>query len=258
MRQANLSVQLRDGAGKGFSRRLRQAGIVPAILYGRKAPPVNLSLNPKKLQQLFHEGASSNTLFYLDIEGEKQQRERIVLLKEVQRDPVTTHWVHVDFLEIALDEPVKINIPIHFEGKAKGITDGGIVEPHRRELLVSCLPKAIPDFIAIDISHLGINDSLHVSDVKAPAGVKIIDSPTLTLVTVVPPAKEEVPVAAALPAEGVPVEGAAAPAEGAAAPAAGGVPAAKGAAAAPAAKAAPAPAKPQGKPEGKGEAKPKK
>lgn len=254
MRQANITVSVREKSGKGSIRSVRASGNVPAVLYGRKTQPMNISINPKPFKQLLQKGAGTNTLFYINIEGASEadknaKKERVVLLKEIQRHPLSNAWVHIDFHEIALDEPVQVPVPLHFEGKAKGLADGGIVETMRRELHVRCLPKAIPDSITIDISNLGVHDSIHVSDVKVAEGIEIADSPTLTLVTIVLPAKEEAPVVAAavegaVPAEGTPEAAAAAAAAGAA-PAAGA--AAKTDAKAPAADAAKGAKKPEAK-----------
>lgn len=231
MQHANLKAEIRQIGPKSANREMRLSGQVPAILYGRKSNPLTIKLDPKPLKQLLHGGAGANTLIHLDIAGVSEKKERVVLLKEIQRHPVSNSWIHVDFFEIALDEAVTVKVPLHFEGKAKGIIDGGIVEIQIRQIEVSCLPTAIPDYIAVDISDLGIGDSLHVSDVKVPADVTVVDSPTLNLVSLVLPTKEEevkpaevaadAAAAGAAPAAGAPAAAGAAPAAGAPAAAAG-------------------------------------
>ncbi len=152
-------------------------------------------------------------------------KQKMVLLREVQRHPVTHRVLHTDFYEVDLTKKLEVTVPLHFVGKAVGTVDGGILQPIVREVTVLCLPTEIPQFIDIDVTPLGIHDSIHIEDVTLPAGIEVVYDDNFTVVTVAPPSVEEVPTAA--PVEGVPAE---AGAEGEAAPAAeGAAPAAEGA-----------------------------
>jgi len=150
--------------------------------------------------------------------------DKAVLLREVQRHPVSDAVLHIDFLEVDLTERLTVSVPLRFVGKAAGVVAGGILQPIVREVEVECLPTEIPEFLEVDVSALGIHEAVHLSDLKVPEGVTTVGDPAQPLVTVLPPTVEEAPKAAEV-AEGVPVEGApveGAPAPGAAAPEAGG------------------------------------
>ena len=105
------------------------------------------------------------------------------MLKDIQRDVIKRTWIHADLLEVQLDEAVTVSVPLHYEGKAKGVVDGGIVDVKRRELEISCLPDALPEFIPVDITELELGESLHIGDIKVAEGIKVLDSERLTLVT---------------------------------------------------------------------------
>jgi large subunit ribosomal protein L25 len=131
------------------------------------------------------------------------------LAKELQRDPVTRLLLHADFYEVDANAKLRIRVALHFIGKSQGVENGGILQPVCREVEVMCLPNDIPPFIEVDVTELGIHDAIHISDLKAPAGVEIPYDSDIAIVTVLPPVVEEV---AAAPAEGA--EAAAAPAAG--------------------------------------------
>jgi large subunit ribosomal protein L25 len=169
--------------------------------------------------------AGMNTLFDLEVRGDAAKSERVVLVKELQRDPVTGRMLHADLYEVDLTRTVEVEVPIHLVGVPKGVSlDGGILDHALRQLRIECLPRAIPDELTLDVSELAIGDSLHVRDIVLPEGVALVDDGDLSVASVVAPQKEEV--AAPVAAEGVPVEGA--PAEGAAPAAEGAAPAAGG------------------------------
>jgi len=217
-----LVVELRGGRGKGAARKLRQAGRIPGVLYGRGHPSLAVSLDPLGLERaLQRSDAGVNTLFDLRVEGGAGPGAKVVLVKELQREPVGGRMLHADLYEVDLSQTVQVEVPIHVVGVPRGVSlDGGILDHALRELAVECLPRAIPDEIQVDVSDLGIGDSLHVRDLRLPEGVTLRDDLDLSVVSVVAPRKEEevvVPVALegeAVPVEGVPAEGEA-PAEGA-------------------------------------------
>ncbi len=141
--------------------------------------------------------------------------EKVALVKETQYHPVTGAVLHADFYEVDLTRKLRVRVPLHFIGKAAGVALGGILQPVQRDVEVECLPGDIPEFLNVDVSALEIHDAIHVSQLQAPEGVKVVYDTDATLVTVSPPTVEEVKVEeAAAVAEGVVVEGAPA-AEGA-------------------------------------------
>jgi large subunit ribosomal protein L25 len=228
-----LDAEFRETQGKGASRRLRHDGKVPAILYGGHLAARALTLSHQKLLIMLDNERFYSTILNLKV-GDQSQA---AILKDVQRHPFKNAIVHIDFQRVEENEKIRISIPLHFKGEAiaPGVkSQGGLVSHMRTEVEVSCLPKDLPEFIEVDISGLSLNESIHLSQLKLPADVHLVDLAKEDAAVVAihsPRAEEPEPTAA----------DAAAPAEGAAAaPAAAGAPAA---AAADAAKAGAAPAK---------------
>jgi large subunit ribosomal protein L25 len=210
-----LSAELRTGTGKGVNRKLRVAGKIPAVVYGKGRAAQSVTLDPKALETLLHKsGAGLNTLIDLSVGG----RTDTVLVKELQRHPVYGEYLHVDFFQVDLTQKITVSIPIHFIGKAKGVEFGGILDHPLRELEVECLPRAIPEFVEVDVSALEIGQSIHVSDLRLPEGVDVKTDPTLPVASVVLPAAEVEAAPVETVVEGEVAEGAeaaAAPAEAA-------------------------------------------
>jgi large subunit ribosomal protein L25 len=220
----NLKVEVRK-PGKHISRALRRSGHVPAVIYGPKMENMDVSVVENQLARYMKQ-KFENSIFTFESPDKKLQGLK-VLKKAVTLHPVTRRPTHVDFYALDLTKAVRVYVEVRFEGKPDGLRDGGLLSLINREVEIECLPTAIPPFIPVDVTPLGVGDSLHVSDIQPQAGVKILSSLTTTLCTVsIVEEEKAAPVAAAAPAEGA----AAAPAaDGAAAPAAGG--AAAGAAA---------------------------
>jgi large subunit ribosomal protein L25 len=204
-----LGGKAREGAGKGPARRLRAQGLVPAIVYGRHlGAPAHIALDPLDVKRAIATPLKFNTLLTLKVEGQEDRR---VLLKDYQQDPVTREMLHADFLDVRENEEVKVNVPLVLVGKPEGVTSGGILSQNRRDIEVYVIPSAIPEKLEADVSHLKIAQSLHIRDVKFPAGVRVKTHVNYTLAVVNIPEKEEVVVVAA-PVAGAVVPGAAAPA----------------------------------------------
>jgi large subunit ribosomal protein L25 len=214
--EVSLVVESRAGTGKGVTRKLRAAGRMPAVVYGRGKPARPVTLDPEALAGILRASQSGiNTLIDLRLDG----GESVVLVREIQRDPVSGSWIHADLFEVDLQQTIQVRVPLHFVGRPIGVENGGILDHPMRELEVECLPRAIPDSIEVDVSALDVGDSLHVRDLTLPAGAKVISDADLAVASVVlPKAEEEKPVEAA-PVEGAPAEGAAAPAAAAEEPA---------------------------------------
>jgi large subunit ribosomal protein L25 len=218
-----LKVEVREGSGKGVARKLRAAGRIPGILYGRAKDSVPLTLDPLVLERAIQKSeAGVNTLFDLEMEG-AEAGARVVLVKDLQREPGAGFLLHADLYEVDLTQTVEVEIPIHLIGTPTGVSlEGGIMDHAHRELRIECLPRAIPDELTLDVSALAIGDSLHVSDIAIPEGVELRDDPDISVVIVAAPRKEEeeVPAEVAEGEEGAvaegeePKEGAEKPAEG--------------------------------------------
>lgn len=211
METIELAVESRSGTGKSSARVMRREGKVPAVLYGATRQVLAVAVDDKEFETKVGSIEGTHlirlTSTVADLGG------RLVLVKEIQRHPVSRRLLHTDLYEVDVNAKLKLRVPLHFVGRAEGVELGGILQPIRRDIEVLCLPTEIPDFIEIDVSKLGIHDAVHISDVTAPPGVEIPFDTDDALVTVLPPVVEEVKVAA----EGEAAEGAAAaPAEGAA------------------------------------------
>ena len=210
-----LVAEFRETQGKGASRRLRHEGKVPAILYGGHSEARALTLSHQKLAILLDNERFYSTILSLKV-GEETQA---AILKDVQRHPFKNAVLHIDFQRVEENEKIRISIPLHFKGEAvsPGVkSQGGLVSHMRNEVEVSCLPKDLPEFIEVDLSGLSLNESIHLSELKIPDGVHLVDLAKEDAAVVAihsPRAEEPEPTAAAAApaaAEGAPVAGAAA------------------------------------------------
>ncbi len=216
MQRLALEVSAREGSGKGVARKLRASGLVPAIVYGTGLEPVKVQVPARALEGAAEAGANA----LIELEGVKQLKGKLVLIKESQRDPVSRRMLHCDFYAVDLKRKIHVAVPLRFEGRPIGVEMGGVLEPLLRELEVSCLPLSIPDSIACDVSELQVGSSLRVSDLVLPEEVELLVDESLPVVHVVAPRVEEEEVAAEeeaeAAAEGAPEGEAAPPAEPAA------------------------------------------
>jgi large subunit ribosomal protein L25 len=210
-----LVVQLREGAGKGVARKLRAAGRIPGVCYGPSAPSVGITLDPRLLERLLaSSSAGMNTLIDLHVEGGGEYDGKPMLVKELQRDPVTGRLLHADLYALDLQQEIQVSVPIQVVGTAEGIKMGGILDQTLREIELECMPAAIPQGIPVDVSHLEIGQSLHVRDLELPGNVTLISDPDLAVVLVAAPTVEEEAPVEAPAEEGVePTAEEAAPAE---------------------------------------------
>jgi len=169
-----LVAEFRQTQGKGASRRLRRDGKVPAILYGGHADARALTVSHQKLLIMLENERFYSTILNLKV-GEEAQA---AILKDVQRHPFKNAILHIDFQRVEENEKIRISIPLHFKGEAvsPGVkSQGGLVSHMRTEVEVSCLPKDLPEFIEVDISGLSLNESIHLSQLKIPAGVQLVE-----------------------------------------------------------------------------------
>ena len=182
-----LDAGARTETGKGPARRLRSVGRLPAIFYGPETDPIMLSVDYLQLKRMLKGKSTETVVLDLRIDSDGERQSKKVMIKEVQRDPVTRDYLHVDFYEIAMGKEVEVEIPIHLINIPMGVSNGGILEHTRRELRVSCLPGDMVDKIEMDVSGLDIGQSIHIRDVSLPPGLKLIDDVSLTIATVVAP-----------------------------------------------------------------------
>lgn len=186
MKQSNLSVTVREEKGKGAARRLRRAGMIPAVFYGRKSETVPLAVPRKEFQDILNSDAGSGTFLNLSFGGKKKS-EKMALIKDLHTNPVTNDLIHADFYELMMDEEIVSHVPVRLVGKAKGVEMGGTLQPIRRELEVKCLPKDMPETIEIDVTDLGLGQSVHIDDVNLPPGVEVPHDVNFTVAVVLAP-----------------------------------------------------------------------
>ena len=211
-KQVKLSARPRADVGRNSVKHLRSRGVIPAVIYGHKDQPANLEINNREIVAILKHAIGENILVELDIDGTS----KLSLIQEVQHHPVRGDILHVDFLEVAMDELLHTEVPVEPFGEADGVKNyGGLLEHSLRSLAIECLPKDLPEIIRVDVSTLGLNQSLHVRDLVLPAGVKATTDADLTVFIVAEPKVEVEPVAGAEPSKGPevikekkPVEGA--------------------------------------------------
>ncbi len=190
MQRPVLTAEIREGVGKERAKKLRSKGLIPAIFYGPRAQTIPLVIDSKELAKALQTEAGENVLIDLDIRKGPQSDRKVVMLKDIQVDPLQRATLHTDFYEVAMDEMVTVEVPVHLVGKPEGTKVGGILEQVRRVIEVQCLPGDIPKSIDIDVSGLNIGDSIHVEEINVEKA-KIISDTNFTIATVVPPAVEE-------------------------------------------------------------------
>lgn len=200
-----LQIEGRSAAGKGAARSLRRDGKIPGVLYGPKRGSTAVSLNGREFEKKL--GLDARTQIIRLQSDSSELSGRLVLLKETQRHPLSRAPLHADLYEVDVEAKIRVSVPVHYAGKAAGVELGGIMQPIRREIEVLCLPLQIPESFEVDVSALGIHDSLHVSDLRAPAGVEIPFEVDFAIVTVLPPVVEEVKGGADAAADAAPAAG---------------------------------------------------
>jgi large subunit ribosomal protein L25 len=191
MAEVTLEVTRREQTGKQVAKKLRRDGKVPAVVYGGHKEPVAITVDRKAVSELVIKGEHGiRSVFLLKMAGTDQQRH--AMIKEITIDPLTRRMKHIDFVRVVMDEKIKVTVPVHINGTAAGVKEGGILDWQVRELHIECLPTAIPDTIEVDVTALGIHDYVRVKDLPLPEGAKVLDDPE-RVVAGVATARIEVP-----------------------------------------------------------------
>jgi large subunit ribosomal protein L25 len=190
-KRPTLEVDDRPERGTRATRRLRREGFVPGVVYGGRGQEdsVSFKVNARVLRQVLVDGSA---LIDLQVDGKK----RPVIVKDRQLDPVRDELIHIDLLEVRLDEKIQTQVGVHLEGieEAPGVKEGGVLEQVSHQLNIEALPTAIPDAIEVDVSAMEIAATMHLSEITAPDGVEFLDDPEETIIaTVVVPTEVEEP-----------------------------------------------------------------
>jgi large subunit ribosomal protein L25 len=187
-KKVELKAEPRQAVGRGPASRLRKGGVVPGIVYGKKKEPRKVQLQEKDIQRLFKHATSENILVDLKLGSES----KMVFIKEIQHDPLTDRFIHVDLHEVAADEKMRAKLPTLSKGEPIGVkTGGGILEHTLHEIEVECLPNDLPGYIEIDVSHLEMGKSVHVGELNLGDKIRILTHKELPIFSVVAPQKEE-------------------------------------------------------------------
>ena len=182
MEVTELNARIREVTGKGYSRRFRSDGLIPAVFYGPGTETILLTVSIADLTNLRKK--AENTFIKLIINDPVKRLEKLSILKELQIEPVSRRYIHADFYEISMDHKMTFDIPVHLSGKSIGVIEGGELHHLKRELKVSCLPAMRPEFIAVDISGLQIGNSFKVQDIAPIEGATILDTDDVVIATV--------------------------------------------------------------------------
>jgi large subunit ribosomal protein L25 len=216
-KQFTLNVSPRATTGRSASRRLRKVNLVPAILYGKHTEPEKLSVDGAEFTRLIKSIAGSASL--IELKRKDKPEAALSFLQEVQRDPITDRFLHVDLHEVKADEKFEIRVKLSLVGESFGVKNqSGVLETPTQYVRIRTLPKDLPSFIEVDVTNLKVGETIHVGELKAVPGVEYRDDKDRPVVSCVEPVAEVVSAVVATPAAG---DAAAAPAAGAAAPAVG-------------------------------------
>lgn len=185
MKEITLSAEKREGKGKEASHKVRQNGSIPGVIYGPEVEPITIAVKTIELATLIRREGRTNMLIDLNVGGEDSPRK--VIIRELQRDPVTSIPKHIDLYQVSLKRKLNIAVQVTLVGLAEGVKNsGGILQQVRREIDIACLPTEIPDTVEIDVTEMSIGDSIHVEQIELE-GVDILTDKKLTIATVVPP-----------------------------------------------------------------------
>ncbi|MFO1501254.1 MAG: 50S ribosomal protein L25 [Verrucomicrobiota bacterium] len=202
MKSVSLTAYPRSLMKRSGTKKIRHAGRVPAVIYGRQNAPQNLEITAKEMENLIHQSGSENILVDLSIQADNVAK-RLALVQEIQHHPLTGKLVHVDLHEVNESEKVSITVPVETVGEAAGVkTSGGVLEHVLFRLKVRALPKDLPEFLEVDVTALEIGNSIHIGDIQPPAGVEILGDKKVVVLSVAAPVTEAQEAAAEAAAAG--------------------------------------------------------
>lgn len=197
MKSVSLTAYSRTLTRRAGVKKVRTNGRVPAVIYGRHHPPQNLEIARKDLDDMIHHSASENVLVDLSVSGDANAK-RLALVQEVQHHPLSGKVLHVDLHEVVENEKVTILVPLETVGEAAGVkTGGGVLEHVLFRIKARALPRDLPEFIQVDVSHLELGQSIHLGEIKAPEGVEIVGDKKIVVISVAIPRTEAEEAAAA-------------------------------------------------------------
>jgi large subunit ribosomal protein L25 len=174
-----VEAKLREASDKNAARRLRTTGMIPAVLYGAKKDPRAIAVDPKQILKILRSASGHNTIFEINVEGEQDK----AMVVDWQYEPMKGNLLHVDLKRIAMDQAMRLSVPVRLTGEAKGAKEeGGLLDLVLREIQIECLPSDIPSHISVDVTNLGRGESIRVSDLPQNTSVKYMNDPDATVV----------------------------------------------------------------------------
>jgi large subunit ribosomal protein L25 len=189
MEKMTLTAQVREKSGKGVARGLRRSARVPAVLYGHgKSTPI--SMGAKDVTKILNREGGEHALINLKLDGSADGAEKLAMIKDYQLDPRDGALIHVDLMEVAMNELVRVSVAVHLSGVPAGAKEGGLLQHGLREVEVECLPLQIPDHFDVNVSHLKVNESLHVRNLVVAEGIRLMTDGDATIATIQPPISE--------------------------------------------------------------------
>ncbi|WP_298270296.1 50S ribosomal protein L25 [Geobacter sp.] len=189
MEQKTIGIEVREKSGKGVARKLRAQGRVPGVVYGKGMEPVAVSLDEKEMMTAIAGEGGVNALFTL--QGGGSLNGVTAMIADLQKPSLRLGLNHVDLHKVSLTEKVRVHVPVAIVGTAAGVREGGLLDVVMHTLDVECLPTAIPEHIEVDVTALALGHAIHVGELSLPAGVKVLDDPKASVVSILGRAKEE-------------------------------------------------------------------
>ncbi|MEI8340789.1 MAG: 50S ribosomal protein L25 [Verrucomicrobiota bacterium] len=200
-KQVKLQAQVRPGVGRSAVNKIKQQGLVPAVIYGGKGEPQALQVSAREIRNLLSHAVGENILVDLEIDNAGTVTSSMALIQEVQHNPLGGAVLHVDFRAVSRDQAITAEIPVEPVGEPNGVRNfGGLLEQNLRTLEIECLPQDLPEIITVDVTALNIGDAIHIKDIKLPDGVSATQDPDLTVFIMAAPTVEEAPAAEAVAA----------------------------------------------------------
>ena len=182
-----ITVERRKDTGKGAARRLRQEGRIPGVVYGGDKEPFAISVDRHSVQELLKQESGGNTIFLLKLKGAKQERR--AMIREIQIDPLTRQFVHIDFIRVTRGHKLNVTVPLELVGDCAGVRHGGLLDFVTREVHLEVLPRELPDKITVDISELDVEEHITLGDLEGllPESARLLDDPARVVVTIAAP-----------------------------------------------------------------------
>ncbi|OIO60093.1 MAG: 50S ribosomal protein L25 [Verrucomicrobia bacterium CG_4_10_14_3_um_filter_43_23] len=197
MKKLELTVSLREEKGRGPAGRMRRAGQLPGVIYG-KSGSISISVNARDFMFFMRKASGSVVLIELSVDGKDK---KLAVIQEIQRNPLNDRYEHVDFHELSANEEMSAHIPVHIIGESTGVkNENGLLDVHLHAIDVKCLPAKLPEYIEIDVSNLHVGEAIHIADLKPIEGVTFTGHAEISIVSCAEPrVKEEETEAEAAP-----------------------------------------------------------